>query len=85
MTEEAGGTSGLEQLATKLQDPLFRKAFAADPARALEGAEISSESIPDDVLEALVELSAQELSALARVRKALVSANVPPGLIVRFV
>jgi hypothetical protein len=86
MDKEAGGTSSeLQKLATSLQDPFFRKAFAADPIGALAQEEIRQEMIPQDVLEALVELSPQELAALARVRKVLEAAHVPKDVIVRMV
>jgi hypothetical protein len=67
----------LRQLATSLQDPFFRKAFAADPEAALAQAGISREAIPPDILEVLLELSPKELGALARVRKVLRAGNVP--------
>jgi hypothetical protein len=86
MEEEAGRTSSeLQQLAISLQDPFFRKAFVADPLHALAQEEIRQEGIPEDVLEALVELSPQELAALARIRKALEAAHVPKDVIVRMV
>jgi hypothetical protein len=73
----AAADNGLRQLAIRLQDPFFRKAFAADPEGALAQAGIAPEAIPSDILETLLELSPKELAALARVRKVLEAGDVP--------
>jgi hypothetical protein len=76
---------GLSLLARSLQDPFFRKAFATDPEAALSQAGISRETIPPDILEVLIDLSPEELAALARVKKVLQAGNVPYEVILEMV
>jgi hypothetical protein len=67
----------LRDLATSLQDPVFRKAFAINPEAALAQAQIQREAIPPDIFEVLIDLSPEELAALARVRKILQAGGIP--------
>jgi hypothetical protein len=83
--EGAAAGGGLRQLATSLQDPFFRKAFATNPEAALSQAGIPRESIPRDVMEVLVDLSPKELGALARVRRILRAGDVPDDVIAEMV
>jgi hypothetical protein len=77
----ATGIEALRQLAHSLKDPFFRKAFATDPQDAMSQVGIAPEAIPLDIMEALVELSPNELGALARVRKALEAVGVPDDIV----
>jgi hypothetical protein len=70
----------LRQLAHSLKDPFFRKAFATDPQAAMSEVGIAPQAIPLDIMEALIELSPNELGALARVRKALETVGIPDDI-----
>ena len=79
--EGAGaGSEAVGALAESLKDPQFRRAFAADPEGALAQQDIPRAEIDAQVLEVLGDLSPQELAVLARVRKTLVDAGVPPHI-----
>lgn len=54
-------------LVDRLNSPLFRKSFSNNPLSALERAGIKTAGIPVPVLEALADLSLEELSLLVRV------------------
>jgi hypothetical protein len=81
MGDQAGSApEGLRQLAERIRDPFFTKAFAADPDAALTRAGIPRETIDERILSALAELSHEELRALARIGRVLEEAGEPGGV-----
>lgn len=63
--------TALRALAVRLSQPTFRKAFDRDPVSALERVGVDPKSIPHDQLEALAELSADELRVVANLHEKL--------------
>lgn len=68
-------SSGIERLVEVLSQPLSRKSFAVDPHGTLERAEIRPSEIPQPLLDALVDLSYEELQVIVRSRARLEQAG----------
>jgi hypothetical protein len=66
---------GLPGIINSLGRPSFRKSFFNDPLRAMERAGLDIESISQEHLEILANLSSEDLEVLARVTSALKEAG----------
>ncbi len=52
------------ELAERLADPKFRRSFLGNPQEALGGAGLNAEELPEELLDALAELTPTELRLL---------------------
>ena len=69
--QESAGKGRLSGLGEALSSSAFRKSFFADPHGALSRTGLKAEDLPEEVLDALSDLTPEELRALARVRDAV--------------
>lgn len=60
-------TAALREISARLDSPAFRRSFSSDPYRALERAGIDPTHVPGNILDALSDLSPEELGAIQRV------------------
>lgn len=73
------------KLGQAITDPAFRKAIQSDLEDTLQRHGVDKTLIPQDVLETLTTLSADELEVLAKVKGALKRANVSPHVMAEWV
>jgi hypothetical protein len=86
MGDNGDGEFGeLLKLGRALQNAAFRRSFATDPLAAMQGAGIDSSGIPEEVLDALAEMTPAELRVLTQVKDSLVRANVPDRIAAQMV
>jgi hypothetical protein len=75
----------LLKLGQALQNAAFRRSFAMDPLAAMQGAGVDSSGIPEEVLDALAELTPAELRVLTQVKHSLRRAEVPDRIAAQMV
>lgn len=77
MEQQYGGGGGhVAKLGQSLGDADFRNSFAEDHSQALKDAGIDEDALPDGVIDALRKCQPEELTAVARLRTALMDAGV---------
>jgi hypothetical protein len=70
--------AGLIKLGQMLSDPAFRKSFWKNPDDACDKFGLIKDDIPANVYKVLIDLTPEELRALAWVKESLKDAGVPP-------
>jgi hypothetical protein len=71
------GVEAISQIALNvLAKAAVRKSFAADPVGTLKGAGIDPDSVPEEFLHVLADMSYEELTALSRVTDSMINAGI---------
>ena len=68
--------AALAKVMQVISRPASRKSFHADPARALQEADVDPSHLPPQVLDNLSELSLEELRLLSRLNSTLVGSGM---------
>jgi len=67
----------ISQIATRvLAETAMRKSFAADPMGTLERAGIDPDSVPEEVLDVLADMSYEELTVVSRLSDSMIGAGI---------